>query len=133
MSSPSSGSMRRTIAKFLCACRRMTTRRPSRRSRVTIGSSSSAPPPPTRPYRESFRRYFDYEHHQPILASGGARVARTVAEFRQYLKEYLANPELDRAGRKKIVATECWRIDGRSSHRVAEALLAAMGHRGEKS
>jgi len=86
-----------------------------------------------RPYRESVRRYFDYEHHQPILASGGARVARTVAEFRQYLKEYLANPELDRAGRKKIVATECWRIDGRSSHRVAEALLAAMGHRGEKS
>ena len=86
-----------------------------------------------RPYRESVRRYFDYEHHQPILASGGARIARTVAEFRRYLNEYLAHPELDHAGRKKIVATECWRVDGRSSHRVAEALLGAMGNLGEKS
>lgn len=86
-----------------------------------------------RPYRESVRRYFDYEHHQPVLASGGVRVARSVAEFVEHLNAYLAHPELDRAGRKQIVATECWRMDGRSSHRVAEALFAAMGMPGAPS
>ena len=76
----------------------------------------------TRPYGESVRRYYDYDHMAPLLASGGAKVARSPRELEEWVGRYLRNPELDRGGRGRIVAAECGRLDGRSSQRLAAAL-----------
>ena len=70
------------------------------------------------------------EHFSPILASGGARRAKSRDEFLSRLHEYLTHPELDHAGRARIVEEQCWRADGRSSQRVVAELLAALGHEG---
>ena len=79
-----------------------------------------------RPYYESVRRYFDYEHQQPIIASGGVQLCRGVDEFRQALAAYLKDPAKDHDGRERMVREQCWHMDGRSSQRVCEALLAFL-------
>lgn len=75
-----------------------------------------------RPYLESIRRYYDYNHFQPIIGSGGAPLARNEEEFEKFVKVYLANPAIDRAGRRKIVELECQFTDGQSSQRVVKEL-----------
>lgn len=76
----------------------------------------------SRPYLQSIRRYFDYEHQQPILRSGGARLAKSKEELLATIKAYLDDPGLDASGRKVIVKEQCAFTDGRSSQRVIEVL-----------
>lgn len=73
-------------------------------------------------------RIYEYEaeHVSRILTSGGVRRARSAREFTALVAEALAHPERDRAGREKIRREQCWSLDGRSSHRLAEVLLAAI-------
>lgn len=75
-----------------------------------------------RPYFESVRRYYDYDHFRPILESGGAPLARSEEQFEKFVKMYLANPAIDRAGRRRIVEWECQFTDGQSSRRLVGEL-----------
>ena len=75
-----------------------------------------------RPYHGSIRRYYDYDHFRPVIASGGVRLARSERELGELVAKYLAEPALDREGRGRIVAEQCWRFDGRSSRRLAALL-----------
>ena len=40
-----------------------------------------------RPYFESVRRYYDYNHFRPILESAGAPLARSKEEFEKFIKD----------------------------------------------
>ncbi len=63
------------------------------------------------------------EHFMRVLRSNGAQRARTKEAFVKLLARYLKDRSLEREGRKKIVVEQCFRIDGKSSERVAEAIL----------
>lgn len=75
-----------------------------------------------RPYLEGVGRYYDYNHFQPILESAGAPLARNEEELGKFIEVYLANPAVDRAGRRRIVELECQYTDGQSSRRVVKEL-----------
>lgn len=67
---------------------------------------------------------YGFEHIQPILKSGGVRLAKSAEELKEYITMYLNNPRLDAEGRRRIVQEQAFRIDGKSSERVAEFILA---------
>lgn len=79
-----------------------------------------------RPYLESVRRYYDYDHFAPVIESGGAPLARSAEELQNIIRAYIANPSRDAASRRKIVESECAFTDGRSSERVVKVLSAYL-------
>ena len=79
-----------------------------------------------RPYHRGILRYYDYEHHQFILASGGVQLARNPEELRRWVDRYLEDPRLDEAGRRKIVEEYCGSLDGRSGARLGEFLVGQI-------
>jgi len=76
----------------------------------------------SRPYFESIRRYYDYQHFKPVLESGGVRYAQNQQELIRFMKYYIENPSQDFAGRKRVVTLECFKTDGKSSERLVKAL-----------
>lgn len=79
-----------------------------------------------RPYAESICQYYDYEHHQFILSSGGVRLAKSPAELRDAALAYALDPKLDAAGRAAIVREHCGAHDGRAGERLAEHIIRAL-------
>ena len=80
------------------------------------------------PHYRSVARFYEPTHHhyQPIVKSGGVRIARSFEELLEHLKSYLAHPELDREGRARIVREQCYRLDGKAGERVAQAVLEPL-------
>jgi CDP-glycerol glycerophosphotransferase (TagB/SpsB family) len=76
----------------------------------------------------SIRRYFAYEHYRPVVEAGAVRVAHTPAQLIDHVRDYLADPGLDRAGRTRVVHEACAFSDGRSGERVGLA-IAHQVHR----
>lgn len=76
-----------------------------------------------RPYWDSLVRYYDYDHQVSILKTGGVKLAKSPEELENFMSDYLSNPGLDEKGRQKIIAERCWKLDGRSGERLAEAIL----------
>lgn len=76
-----------------------------------------------RPYWQSLRRFYDYDHQKSILDTGGVRLAKTPYELEIIVRDYLLNPDLDKKGRSKIMEERCWKLDGKSGERLAEVLL----------
>lgn len=74
------------------------------------------------PYHRSVRRTYDYTHYQPIVRTGGIRLAESEEQLITLVNRYLANRELDREGRARIVREQAWQVDGRSGERVAAAI-----------
>lgn len=82
--------------------------------------------PESRPYWNSIKRYFDYDHLQPIIQSGGIKIAGNTAELQDLVNQYLANPQLDRQGRSRIVKYEVEFSDGYATQRLVEELASAL-------
>lgn len=78
-----------------------------------------------RPFHDSVRRFYEpsHAHYQPIVKSGGVRVAYNMEELIKYIKMYLENPSLDKEGRKRIINEQCWKLDGKSGERIGKYLL----------
>jgi len=70
--------------------------------------------------------YYKTDHYQKALRHGGIRLIRSKEELVDVIKVYLRDPSLDREGRKRLVDEQCWRLDGRSGERVANAVLEAL-------
>lgn len=85
---------------------------------------------PELPYERSVRRYYDFTHLQNVVRSGGVFVARDAEALVEGIRRYLENPELDREGRARLVAEQCYRLDGCSGERVARAVLRELGLEG---
>ncbi|MBI4992211.1 MAG: CDP-glycerol glycerophosphotransferase family protein [Candidatus Harrisonbacteria bacterium] len=79
-----------------------------------------------RPYYQGIRRYYDYNHFDPILKSGGVKLAENAEALAKSVKAYLQNPFLDEQGRRAIVRQECWNTDGKATERLANSLISAL-------
>lgn len=79
-----------------------------------------------RPYAESIIRYYDYEHHQPVLESGAARLVRSPEELTDWVGKYLGNPHLDEGGRRQILQKFCGPMDGKAGERLGIFLLEKL-------
>jgi hypothetical protein len=77
------------------------------------------------PYRSSIRRAYDYTHYRPLVDTGGLRLAENREQMIELVNRYLENPEVDRAGRARIVREQAWKVDGRSGERVARLIAAS--------
>lgn len=80
------------------------------------------------PLEGSVRRFYEpsHDHYQPIVKSGGVRIARTQNELIEHISRYLEDPSLDREGRKRIVREQCYKLDGCSGKRIAQFILATL-------
>ncbi|MDO8500056.1 MAG: CDP-glycerol glycerophosphotransferase family protein [bacterium] len=79
-----------------------------------------------RPYQYGIARYYDYEHHQFILKSGGVRLVKSPEELIHWVKRYLAEPSFDKEGRKKIIKEYCGDMDGSAGRRLGNFLLEKL-------
>ena len=79
-----------------------------------------------RPFLTSPLRYYSYTHYQQIVRAGAVRIAKSPSEMIACVNAYLADPSLDTAGRKRVVAEQCEFIDGRSADRVARSIVRQL-------
>jgi len=68
--------------------------------------------------------YYQTTHYSQALATGGLKLVKNEQELIEALKNYFENPSLDKAGRERLVASQCFKTDGQSGQRAAEFLLA---------
>ena len=82
---------------------------------------------PDKNFYKSVRRFYHYNHYQPILKSGGVRVVGSKEELEDCLLDYLANPAKDREGRARLLSEQNGGpLDGNASERTAAAVLALL-------
>ncbi len=81
----------------------------------------------------SVRRLLVKEHYKPIIESGGVRMAYNRQELITEINRYLADPSLDTEGRQKIVADQCYRLDGLAGTRIAQHIITSLGNIHERN
>ncbi len=72
-------------------------------------------------------QYYRTEHYRKAVATGGVRLAKSEPELITAINAYLADPSLDREARKRLVESQCGKVDGKAGERIARAILAAAG------
>jgi hypothetical protein len=77
-------------------------------------------------YEKSVIRLYDFTHYAKLVKTGAVRIARDRNEMIALINTYLAQPELDREARARLVREQCFRIDGQSGERVGRLLLAML-------
>ena len=82
---------------------------------------------PVRYWRSIQRVYDCSDHFEALVATGGVRVARNERELAEHINAYLAKPQLDAEGRRRIVCSFAGPQDGRAGVRMAEAVIDAAG------
>jgi hypothetical protein len=73
--------------------------------------------------------YYNYEHFQPVLKLQATRIARSPEQLSEYVNAYLANPALDREGRRRLVELQIDVPLGESSRRIVNVLEALAATR----
>jgi len=71
--------------------------------------------------------YYQFDHYRPVVALGAARVARSPADLATHVNAYLADPSLDREGRRRLLELEVGQPIGQATERIAEVLAAIAG------
>lgn len=99
---------------------------------VNIAFDMTSPPPLGTPIWDL---YYQYDHYQPVMELGAARVARSPETLAEHVAAYLADPALDRDGRRRLVELQVAAPLAGASERIhsvlerigdgAEGLLAA--------
>lgn len=74
----------------------------------------------------STRRFYMRSDMQPIVKSGGIRLAHSPDKCIALINQYLENPQRDAAGRARIRDEECGPLDGNAGQRIAAGLLALV-------
>jgi hypothetical protein len=70
------------------------------------------------------KEFHDYEHMSSVVGERAARIARSLPELVEHVRAYLADPSLDRDGRRRVAERELGPSDGSAGRRIGEALLA---------
>lgn len=78
------------------------------------------------PYWKSVIRYYDREHCVPIVSDSGMKLVKSQDDLKLAILDYLEKPELDKEGRKRIVETVAYRVDGKSCERTAKVLIDSI-------
>jgi len=69
------------------------------------------------------------EHYRRIVDTGGVRLAYSPQELLEWVGHYIANPYLDREGRRRIVKEQVEPLDGKAAKRTAEYVLRFLAGR----
>lgn len=88
--------------------------------------AGASPRPPGEPPALT-RQFAEYEHTRELVERGAARVAHSLGQLVEQVRDYLEHPEHDRRQRLEAATRECGPIDGQSGRRVAAQLLALIG------
>jgi hypothetical protein len=78
------------------------------------------------PHR-SVAQWQNLDHYRPVVASGALRPAGSFDELARAVRSYLDDPSLDAVGRALCRAEQLEPLDGRSSQRVAQAIVRMAG------
>ena len=75
---------------------------------------------------KSARRYYRFTHYVNITRHGAVQVAESPEALVAQVGRYLADPSLDREGRRRVVLEQCQFLDGRSAERVGAFVTAEL-------
>lgn len=78
------------------------------------------------PLEKSVTKFMYVEHLRPLMDFKALRIAKNESELLSMIEAYLKNPALDRAERKAVITRTCFKTDGQSSERLAQAVLSAF-------
>lgn len=78
------------------------------------------------PFRESIRRFEKFEHFQDVIRTGALAQAHGFDELKTFLNRFLADPDYLRKERNLMKKELCGPLDGKSSERIAKALIDMM-------
>jgi len=73
---------------------------------------------------EDITDYYMYrtDHDKWVLSTGGTEKVDSFEELRNQINRYLVDPSLRSEGRKKLREKLCYKVDGKSSERMADAI-----------
>lgn len=91
---------------------------------VNVAFDMAQPPPLGAPVWEL---YYQFEHYRPVMALRAARAARSPEELVEHLSAYLADPALDREGRRRLVEMQVMRPIEGASERILSVLDRLAG------
>jgi len=74
-------------------------------------------------WARSARRYLRFTHFANVIRHGSLKLAESPPQLVEAVAEYLADPAIDRDGRRRLVQEQCQFVDGRSSERVAACVV----------
>lgn len=80
----------------------------------------------TVPFARSAIRYTQFTHWRNISETGAVREASSPEQMVELVGRYLAEPGLDREGRRKVVLEQCQFLDGKAAERVAAFVIDAI-------
>jgi len=80
-----------------------------------------------RPYERSVRRLYDFTHLANVVESGGVVMVDSPEALADQVALFLADPSANEAGRASLLQQQCYRVDGGSAKRVADAVLEVLG------
>jgi hypothetical protein len=66
--------------------------------------------------------YYFFEHYRPVVELGAARFARSAEQLADHVNAYLADPSLDREGRRKLAEMQVEFPLEHSSRRIGAVL-----------
>lgn len=69
------------------------------------------------------RKYFDRDHYQRVVSSGGVRLAFDHDELVKIVNEYVADPSKDRSDRRGLVQLICGEVDGKARSRIVHSVV----------
>jgi hypothetical protein len=82
------------------------------------------------PYDDS--TYYSLDHYRPVVELSAVRVARNEAELIAAINAYLADPDLDAAGRKRLIDMQVGVPLRGTSERIADTLLSISSLKGSR-
>ena len=74
-------------------------------------------------YDESVQRYYEMDHYQPALNSGGIAIVNSYTALDKALRAYIADCSLHEKGRVNLREVMLEPLDGRSAERIVDVLL----------
>lgn len=75
------------------------------------------------PYWDRIARVYEREHYTHVVETGAAPLVTSDDELEAAIKNFLANPEYKRAERELLKKNMLYKIDGKATERVAQAVL----------
>ena len=75
------------------------------------------------PYLESSALFYDFNHYQNIVRTGGSRIVHSPQELVESINLYLENQTSDKEGRAKIVKDQVKFTDGKSAEKVVQCIF----------
>ncbi|MEK7082338.1 MAG: hypothetical protein AAB915_01510 [Patescibacteria group bacterium] len=70
--------------------------------------------------------YRNHTHYKDLSRTGGFKIAYSAGDLIRYINQYRADPGMDAEGRKKIFSEFIGFLDGKSSERLSEVILAHL-------